>query len=114
MKLRALSSSFVLLASAFGQSGKASAGCVPAGGYVSNEVVAVKIAEAVLIPVYGEEQIASERPFRGTLKNDVWTVDGTLTCSDGKGGTTHVCVGGTAQVRLSEIDGRILSTVHFK
>jgi hypothetical protein len=35
----------------------------PQDGFVPNEQTAVKIGEAVLIPVYGEKQIDSERPF---------------------------------------------------
>ena len=91
-----------------------SGGYAPSGGFVPIAAVAEKIAEAVLVPVYGEKQIASERPFHATLKDDVWTVAGTLTCPDGKGGTTTMCVGGTAVVRLSKRDGRILSMNHYK
>jgi len=114
MKILALFCGLVLLSSALGQGRRSDAGYVPAGGYVPNEVVAVKIAEAVLIPVYGEEHIVSERPFHATLKDDVWTVEGTLTCPDGKGGTTTICEGGTAEVKLSKRDARILSMIHYQ
>lgn len=114
MKLRALLCGLVLVASAVSQSRQPATSYVPVGGYVPNAAVAVKIAEAVLIPVYGEKQIASERPFHATLKDDVWTVAGTLTCPDGKGGTTTMCVGGTAAVKLSKLDARILFMIHYK
>src|SRR5262249_20597591 len=78
----------------------------PKNGFVPDSTTAVKAAEAVLIPVYGKEKIESERPFKATLENGVWTVAGTLHCSDGKGGVTAHCVGGTAQVKLSKADGR--------
>jgi hypothetical protein len=64
----------------------------------------VTIAEDVLIPVYGEKQVDSERPFKAVLENGVWTVDGTLRCPDGKGGVTTMCVGGTAEVLVSRTD----------
>jgi len=83
----------------------------PAGGYVPDALTAVKIAEAVLVPVYGEQKIASERPFKAKLDGDVWTVDGTLYCADGKIG---VCPGGTATVKLSKNDARILFMIHYK
>jgi hypothetical protein len=67
----------------------------PKEGFVPDSTTAVKIAEAVLIPVYGKEKVESERPFKTTLKNGVWTVNGTLHCSDGKGGVTTDCVGGS-------------------
>jgi hypothetical protein len=52
----------------------------PRDGFVPDAQTAVKIAEAVLIPVYGEKQIRSEEPLTGQLKGDVWTVGGTLRC----------------------------------
>jgi len=89
-------------------------GSTPKEGYVPNSDTAAQIAEAVLIPVYGRGKIESERPFKAELKDGVWTVSGTLHCSDGKGGTTTVCVGGTAVVQISKADARILSMRHYK
>jgi len=86
----------------------------PKDGFVPDPKTAVKIAEAVLIPVYGEKQIESERPFKAVLENGVWTVDGTLRCPDVKGGVTTMCFGGTAEVKLSKTDGRILKMIHYK
>jgi hypothetical protein len=86
----------------------------PKDGFVPDSTTAVKVAEAVLIPVYGKEKIESERPFKATLENGVWTVDGTLHCSDGKGGVTTDCVGGAAEVKLSKADGRVLRMIHYK
>jgi NTF2 fold immunity protein len=93
----------VPVAIAGGQSYKPPAGFVPAG------VVAVQIAEAVLIPIYGKEQIDSEKPFTANLRGDVWTVLGTLRCPDG-----NLCDGGVAVVRISKTDARILSVMHGK
>ncbi|MGA1982150.1 MAG: NTF2 fold immunity protein [Acidobacteriaceae bacterium] len=87
----------------------------PPGGFVPNEATAVKVAEAVLVPVYGEQQIASERPFHARRDGDTWTVSGTLRCPDGKGGTTTtLCDGGVAEVHISAADARILSMKHGK
>jgi hypothetical protein len=41
---------------------------------------AVAVAAAVLIPVYGRKQIASERPFKAELSGGVWDVNGSLHC----------------------------------
>ncbi|HMK23755.1 MAG TPA: NTF2 fold immunity protein [Terriglobales bacterium] len=115
MKFRTLLCGLFLMTSAAGQNGQPAGSYVPTGGYVPSEAVAEKIAEAVLFPVYGEKQIASERPFHAILQGDVWTVRGTLYCPDGKGGTTtNNCVGGTAVVKLSKIDARILFMMHYK
>jgi hypothetical protein len=89
-------------------------GYKPADGFVPDSQTAVRIAEAVLIPVYGEKQIRSEEPFTGQLKGDVWTVGGTLRCPDGKGGFTTDCDGGVAVVKLSKTDGRILFMLHYQ
>lgn len=89
-------------------------GYPPKEGYVPDSDTAVRIAEAVLIPIYGKRQIESERPFTAKLKDGMWTVSGTLHCPDGKGGTTTTCVGGVAVVEISKADARILSMVHYK
>jgi hypothetical protein len=81
---------------------------------VSDSEAAIARAEAVLIPVYGKKHIESERPFTATLKGDVWTVWGTLYCSDGKGGVTTDCVGGVAIVKIDRRNGRILHMEHGK
>ena len=102
-----LCSTFLLTTLALGQS------YMPKAGYVPDSATAIKIAEAVLIPVYGEKQILSERPYIATLKGGIWTVTGTtLHCPDGNGGTTSNCHGGTAIVQISKLDGRILSMIH--
>jgi hypothetical protein len=82
---------------------------------VQDEKTAVAIGEAALIPVYGERQIRSEEPFTAKLDGDVWMVSGTLYCADNNGHrTTKNCEGGTAVVRVSKKDGRILSMTHYK
>ena len=85
---------------------------------VPDEATAVAIAEAALIPVYGRKQIESERPFTASLKDDVWTVAGTLYCSDGRPQTYNnrppSCFGGVAVVKISKLDGHIVSMTHYK
>jgi hypothetical protein len=83
----------------------------PREGFVPNAETAVKVGEAVLMPVYGEERIVGERPFKATLQRDVWSVEGTLHC-DGPPGAT--CPGGTAVVKISKTSGQILFMMHYK
>ncbi len=106
--LKAFSCAVILLAIAQGQ------GYTPPNGFVPDAATAVKIAEAVLVPVYGEKEIESERPFKAKLKDGVWTVAGTLRCPDGKGGWTSSCYGGVATIQIAKSDGRIISMVHYK
>lgn len=68
----------------------------PLAGFVPDKETAVRIAVAVWIPIYGENQITSERPYNATLKNGVWTVTGSLP----KG--RH---GGVALAEISKRDG---------
>jgi hypothetical protein len=98
----------VFVAHAVGQ------GYKPPAGYVPDSTTPIKIAEAVLVPIYGKKQIDSELPLSAELKDDVWTVTGTLHCPDGKGGVTSACDGGVAVVRISKTDARILSMKHYK
>jgi hypothetical protein len=104
MKSRAIFSSLILITSALAQSYR------PKEGYIPDSATAVKVAEAVLIPVYGKKQIESEEPFTAKLKNDVWTVQGTLHCPDGKPN----CFGGVAEVQISKTDARIRFMSHGK
>ena len=90
------------------------AGYKPKAGYVPDAATAIRIAEAVLVPVYGKKQIDSEHPFTAELKNDTWIVGGTLRCLDGKGGMTSECAGGVAMVHISKSDARILYMTHGK
>jgi NTF2 fold immunity protein of polymorphic toxin system component len=83
---------------------------IPKGGFVPNAETAVKIAEAVLIPVYGEKKVLSERPFTATLAGDIWTVSGTLHCTP----PGSLCKGGTAIVKISKSSGQILQMGHGK
>jgi hypothetical protein len=83
----------------------------PKLGFVPNSETAIKVAEAVLIPVYGEKQIVSERPFKATLNGNVWTVSGTLHCG---AAIETDCEGGTAEVKISKSTGEILHMMHYK
>jgi NTF2 fold immunity protein len=85
---------------------------VPKGGFVPDPATAVKIAEAVLIPVYGQEKIEAERPFIAKLDKDVWTVSGTLHCKEQNENPNVACLGGTAIVQISKRDARIILLGH--
>lgn len=77
----------------------------PRTGFIPDAATAVRVAEAILIPIYGEQNIIAERPFKATLKGSIWTVVGTL--------PSHL-TGGTAIVKLSKADGRVLFVVHTR
>ena len=92
---------------AFAQSGRR--GFVPGSGFVPDAITALKIAEAVLTPVYGQDVIASEHPFRAVLKGNIWIVTGSVPCNDPAG---RLCPGGAAEVHISRKDGRVTFMGH--
>src|SRR4051812_16090351 len=57
---------------------QAKKGYLPLQGFVPDSATAVRIAVAVWIPIYGAQQISSEKPFVAKLQNGVWTVTGSL------------------------------------
>ena len=76
----------------------------PKNGFVPDEATAVKIGEAAATAQYGEKIISEERPFRARLYGNTWVVKGTL--------HPQGALGGTAVMKLSKADGRILFMTH--
>jgi len=70
------------------------------GGVVADKETAIRIAEAILSPVYGEEAIREQRPYQVTLKDGKWTVDGTAAPPGHVGGRFHIII--------LQSDGRVL------
>ena len=75
----------------------------PKDGFVPDEKTAIAIAVAVWSPIYGEDKIQGEKPFKATLKNGVWRVEGTL---------PNGYIGGVAVAEISKDDARILRVSH--
>jgi hypothetical protein len=95
----------VLTGACFGQTP------TPTNGYIPDEKTAVRVAEAILSPIYGEGVIAGERPFHATLKDGVWTVNGSLPKPKNP---QFIVMGGTAQICIDKRTGAILSYAHYK
>ena len=76
----------VLLSSAPGHAVAAngSTACVdeprfsPPTALVPDAKTAIAIAVAIWTPIYGKEKVESERPYNAELRQDNWTVTGTL------------------------------------
>lgn len=74
-------------------------------GYVANENTAKKVAEAILLDIYGK-QVLDQRPFSIKLEGDsVWIVEGVL-----KPGMD----GGVAHIEIQKRDCKILKVTHGK
>lgn len=74
----------------------------PKNGFVPDARTAVLVAEAVLAPIYGDQQVASERPFTASLKDGIWTVMGHLRTPNG----------GVAIIKISKRTCRVLFVSH--
>jgi len=80
-------------------------GYVPKDGFVPNKETAIKIAEAIWLPIYGNE-IYTCKPFVAELKNDsIWVVKGTL--ETGK-------YGGVPYIEIQKADCKVLKVIHGK
>jgi NTF2 fold immunity protein len=85
--------------------GQNTSGYRPKNGFVPDQKTAIAVAEAVLVPIYGEKQVASERPFSARLDQDIWTVEGHLPAG---------WDGGVAEVKIRKTDATVLSVTHGK
>jgi len=80
-------------------------GIIPENGFVPDKATAIKIAEAIWLPIYGKRQIDDEKPFIVELKDsNTWVVEGTLKSSKG----------GVAYIEIQKSDCKILKVFHGK
>lgn len=93
----------VLPAYSEGDSHYSKIGVIPKNGFVPDPKTAEKLAEALLIPVYGEKNIKRQKPFDISLKEGIWYVRGSLP----KG---HF--GGTAEILISKRNAQVLYMYH--
>ena len=76
---------------------------IPVDGRVPNEETAIRIAEAVWLPIYGND-IYNSKPFHAKLIGDsIWVVEGTL--PEGH-------LGGVPYAALQKKDGKVLKISH--
>jgi hypothetical protein len=86
----------------------------PKRGYVPTEAVAIAIAEAILAPIHGAEDVAKQRPFTAELQNGAWFVYGTGPQPYKTGSTIHVTMGGQMFIRVDKYTGAIVETGWLK
>ena len=83
---------------------KNQSGYIPKSGFVPNKTTAIKIAEAIWLPIYGE-RIYKKKPYAVKLENGVWIIEGTLP-TNSKGGVPYI--------EIQKKDGKILKVMHGK
>jgi len=94
---------FVVLSSGYGWDKKQTRSSLPAEGVIPDEVTAVKIAEAILPPVFGDEEVSKYKPYHATLREGIWTVYGTLKPN---------ARGGTPMLSVQKIDAKVIEIWH--
>ncbi|SRR5579884_423335 len=62
------------------------------GGVIPDKKTAVRIAEAVLFPIYGEKNIKEQRPYQVKLRDGKWIIDGTHPPHGFSGGSFHIVI----------------------
>ena len=78
---------------------------VPENGFVPDSATAISIAEAVLIPIYGIEEVMRQRPFSAKQVNLEWIVVGSSKPNR---------LGGVATVLIDRRSGKILRVTHSR
>ncbi|SCY98339.1 YbbC/YhhH family protein [Flavobacterium caeni] len=73
--------------------------------FLNDETSAVKVAEKILFKIYGEKNIAKQKPYKVYLIKEFWIVSGTL---------PEGFDGGTFLVILDKRNSRILKISHGK
>lgn len=81
---------------------------LPKDGVLLNKDAAIKVAEILLVQIYGE-QVLSQRPFQAKPVEGYWIIDGTFHCPKGD----H-CLGGVAHIEMSQKDGQVRNVIHGK
>ena len=105
MRIYKLILSFALLSLCITQSIAQEHNVQPKNGLVPDAKTAITIAVAVWLPIYGEKQIASQKPYVATLQKGKWTVTGSLPPG---------WRGGTAIAVISQADGKVIRVSHGK
>lgn len=79
---------------------------IPPNGFIPNEETAARVAEAILIPIYGKERIQKQKPLKAKLNsNEVWEITGTLNKS---------MIGGTVYAEIRKSDCKVIYVTHYK
>jgi hypothetical protein len=83
-------------------------------GFVRDRAAAVRIVVAAWNPAYGKAFIRRERPYHASLRDGVWTVEGTMPRIKVDGRWVRPTHGGVARAEIRQADGRILKVTHGK
>lgn len=98
-----LLSIFIFSLFAFKKENKETIEVIEANNYVPNKETAIRVAEAIWLPIYGDK-IYRNKPFIAKLNGDVWVVEGTL----------HTDSGGVPYIEIRKEDCKVMDVYHSK
>jgi len=76
----------------------------PVNGFVPDATTALKIAEVILVSIYGQDSFDGQKPHEVKLnEKDVWEITGTL---------PPWTMGGVAYMQIQKSDSKILKVIH--
>ena len=78
-------------------------------GVIPNSKCAIKIAEIVLLEIYGKKTVNKEKPFKAILIDDYWIVSGKEPQF-----LWFPIAGGVSKIVISKKTGEIISIIHEK
>ncbi len=81
-------------------------GYIPKDGFVPNAETAIKIAEAVWLPIYGDNIYDKKQFVAKLIDSTIWIVSGTL--------QEERSLGGIPYIKIQKKDGKILIVEHSK
>lgn len=76
---------------------------------MSSEATAKIIAEAVLVPIYGNSEIRRQKPFKIARKGRTWIVEGSTPADRGV-----PYFGGHFTIHIDRVSGAIIHLSHSK
>ncbi|MBT1537079.1 hypothetical protein B7R78_0008045 [Ralstonia solanacearum] len=76
---------------------------IPENGVIPDEKTAKRVAEAILVPIYGQEAIEKQKPFRVVLVGNIWVITGYLPPDQ---------LGGVFRIDIAKQDGRVIQVMH--
>jgi hypothetical protein len=77
---------------------------------IPDKETAVKVAEALLFPVYGESQIKSERPYEVCFVDGYWVING----HQSRGEAVAASVGGPFVIIINAINAQVVQLTHYQ
>ncbi|WP_231739369.1 NTF2 fold immunity protein [Novosphingobium sp. FSW06-99] len=72
------------------------------GGIVKNKNLALRLGEAIISDIYGNDELKLQRPFSVSEDNGIWTIVGSKNAGEGREGE------GCVIIKIARDDARVI------